>query len=162
MPLTKNFIGPRCPVWDLKLSIPSGLSQIGGAEMPKMAASLRSSLNPFLSFSRISQALYSPPLQSSPSKCHCRPFSHNPERSAAIGTPQLIRPKAPAQMSMRNVVKASVSGANRDMMPDDIGILPGTFIRPVWKNMPSIFWHPKQRLQMEWLSLKMRVQNFIR
>jgi protein MBA1 len=56
-----------------------------------------------------------------------------------------------------------MSGAgNRDLIPDDFGILPGTFIRPVWKNMPSIFRDPKQRLQMEWLSLKIRVENFIR
>jgi protein MBA1 len=64
---------------------------------------------------------------------------------------------------MRNVLKDAMSGAGgRDMIPDDLGLMPGTFIRPLWKNMPSIFRDPKQRLQMEWLSLKTRVENFIR
>ncbi|WEW57514.1 hypothetical protein PRK78_002981 [Emydomyces testavorans] len=64
-------------------------------------------------------------------------------------------------MSMKNRVKETMSAANRDMIPDDVGLLPGTFIRPVWKNMPSIFKDPKLRLRMEWMSLKMKVMNFI-
>ncbi|KAI1910776.1 hypothetical protein LOZ53_001677 [Ophidiomyces ophidiicola] len=64
-------------------------------------------------------------------------------------------------MSMKNRVKDTMSSASRDMIPNDIGLLPGTFIRPLWKNMPSIFKDPKMRLRMEWTSLKMKFTNFI-
>lgn len=132
--------------------------------MPNMAVSLRSSWNPFLSSSRIPQSPYSQPLHlaSCPSKFHHRTFAHTPGHMATMGATQLLRPKTPPQMSMRNVVKDTMTGAQRDMIPDDLGLMPGTFIRPVWKNMPSIFRDPKRRLQMEWVSLKVRTQNFVR
>lgn len=46
-------------------------------------------------------------------------------------------------------------------MPQDLGLLPGTFIRPVWHEMPSIFKQPRERLRMEWLWWKTRLQNFL-
>lgn len=46
-----------------------------------------------------------------------------------------------------------------DNMPTDLGLLPGTFIRPEGKNMPSIFRAPRDRLRMEWVWLKQWCQN---
>ena len=46
-------------------------------------------------------------------------------------------------------------------MPDDVGILPETFIRPPSREMPRLLgseW--KKRLKLEWLWVKTRVQNF--
>ncbi|TPX26649.1 hypothetical protein DIZ76_012111 [Coccidioides immitis] len=90
-----------------------------------------------------------------------RPFSSSGNQYAAKGTFKAIKPRIPAQMSMKNRVKETMSSANRDMIPDDVGLLPGTFIRPAWRNLPSIFKDPKLRLRMEWMSLKMTVVNFI-
>lgn len=47
-------------------------------------------------------------------------------------------------------------------LPNDIGVMPGTFIRPPWKDLPSVFENPKDRWLMEWTWLKTRVQNFMR
>ncbi|EEP75617.1 predicted protein [Uncinocarpus reesii 1704] len=95
-------------------------------------------------------------------RCLLRPFSSSRNQHAGMqGGVQAIKPRIPPQMSMKNRVKQSMSGASREMLPDDVGLLPGTFIRPVWRNMPSIFKDPKLRLRMEWMTLKMKVMNFI-
>ena len=46
-------------------------------------------------------------------------------------------------------------------MPQDLGVLAGTFIRPLWNDMPSIIDQPKKRLQMEWLWLKTSFANVV-
>lgn len=51
---------------------------------------------------------------------------------------------------------------SRSELPTDLGLLPGTFIRPLWRDLPSIFTHPKERLQLEWLWLKSGFQSFAR
>ena len=50
---------------------------------------------------------------------------------------------------------------SRADLPQDIGLLPGTFIKPLWRDMPSIFQQPKERLHYEWLWLKSWFQNFL-
>ncbi|RMJ21176.1 hypothetical protein PHISP_07951 [Aspergillus sp. HF37] len=40
-----------------------------------------------------------------------------------------------------------------------MGLLLGTFIRPVWSAMPSMLKQPKERLQMEWLWVKESLKN---
>ncbi|EEQ35265.1 hypothetical protein McanMca71_004863 [Microsporum canis] len=95
-----------------------------------------------------------------PSKCSYRPFSQSSSR-AAMTAPKVMMPKAPAQMSMKTRLNDTMSGINRDMIPDDIGLLPGTFIRPVWKNLPSVFQDPKMRWRMEWMHWKSKVMNFV-
>jgi protein MBA1 len=47
-------------------------------------------------------------------------------------------------------------------LPNDIGLLPGTFVRPLWRDMPSVFDKPRDRLQMEWTWIKAWFQNFMR
>jgi protein MBA1 len=74
-----------------------------------------------------------------------------------MGGVQHVRPKVPSAQGMRSRVK----DMSMSDLPMDLGLLPGTFIRPMWRNLPSIFSHPKERLRMEWIWLKMAVQNFI-
>ncbi|KKK24901.1 hypothetical protein ARAM_000136 [Aspergillus rambellii] len=50
---------------------------------------------------------------------------------------------------------------SRAELPQDIGLLPGTFIRPLWRDMPSIFQQPAERLKLEWLWVKTGFQNFL-
>ncbi|EAW21928.1 uncharacterized protein NFIA_070990 [Aspergillus fischeri NRRL 181] len=90
--------------------------------------------------------------------CQCRLFSQSQMAQRGLsGIPQNISVKQPAQPSMRTRGRE----LSRSELPQDIGLLPGTFIRPLWKDMPSIFQQPKERLQLEWLWLKNAVQNFL-
>ncbi|KAL5337555.1 hypothetical protein BJX70DRAFT_369112 [Aspergillus crustosus] len=92
------------------------------------------------------------------SSLQCRQFSLSPHCSAARSAmPQTLSPKQPAQPSMRS------RGQNltRSELPQDIGLLPGTYIRPLWRDLPSIFQQPRERLHFEWLWLKSWFQNFM-
>ncbi|KAF3894340.1 Mitochondrial inner membrane protein Mba1 [Trichophyton interdigitale] len=95
-----------------------------------------------------------------PSKCAARSFSQSSLR-AGMTAPKVVAPKPPAQMSMKNRLQETMRGVNKEMVPDDIGLLPGTFIRPVWQNLPSLFSDPKSRLHMEWMHWKMKFLNFM-
>lgn len=59
---------------------------------------------------------------------------------------------------MKSRSKEALSG----QLPNDLGVLPGTFVRPLWRDLPSIFQSPRDRWQMEWTWLKSMVQNFMR
>lgn len=88
----------------------------------------------------------------------CRFFSQSQMAQKGLsGVPQHISIKQPAQPSMRTRGRE----LSRSELPQDIGLLPGTFIRPLWRDMPSIFQQPKERLRLEWLWLKNAVQNFL-
>ncbi|CRG82984.1 hypothetical protein PISL3812_00332 [Talaromyces islandicus] len=67
------------------------------------------------------------------------------------------------QMPVRRVAEKSLKVRSKelslDTMPTDLGLLPGTFIRPEGKNMPSFFREPRDRLHMEWVWLKTWCQN---
>ncbi|PGH26695.1 hypothetical protein AJ80_01641 [Polytolypa hystricis UAMH7299] len=136
-----------------------------------MAASIRSRPSSLLRSSALHPASTRLLLQSSIpsssscylSRCQSQPFSvSNPARRSAIGQQQLMtgQPKAPAQMSMKNRMKDAFANVRKDGIPDDVGLLPGTFVRPVWANMLSIFSNPKGRLRLEWAWLKSRVVDF--
>lgn len=49
--------------------------------------------------------------------------------------------------------------AKVDRFPTDVGLLPGTFIRPTGVNLPSIFSSPKDRLTLELRWAKTRVTD---
>ncbi|KAE8328388.1 hypothetical protein BDV39DRAFT_192005 [Aspergillus sergii] len=89
--------------------------------------------------------------------CQCRFFSQSSQRSAMRGIPENIAIKQPAQPSMAT----RGMGLSRSELPQDIGLLPGTYVRPLWRDMPSIFQQPQERLQLEWLWLKSGFQNFL-
>ncbi|EHA20048.1 hypothetical protein CBS63078_7245 [Aspergillus niger] len=112
-------------------------------------SAIRSSNAPFSAF-------YPGPAIATP--CQRRYLSQSSQRSAGLrGMPQNISMPAPAQPSMRTRGR----GMPRTDLPQDIGLLPGTFIRPLWRDMPSIFQQPSERLHMEWLWIKSAFQNFI-
>ncbi|KAK2795648.1 hypothetical protein FQN50_009685, partial [Emmonsiellopsis sp. PD_5] len=95
----------------------------------------------------------------SPSRCLYRPFSQTARRDAGAKV-MAAAPKSRSVLSNKNQIKQATAASNPDMIPDDMGILPGTFIRPLWKNRPSIFKEPGRRLHMEWVNIKMKFQNF--
>ncbi|KAI9927992.1 hypothetical protein MW887_002844 [Aspergillus wentii] len=109
-----------------------------------MASSLRMPAGSLFSTARTNNVVFrfSPANSSAASavSCQCRHFSQGSQRNGR-GIPQNIALKQPAQ--------------------PNLGLLPGTFIRPLWRDMPSIFQHPRERLQLEWLWLKGGVQNFL-
>jgi protein MBA1 len=63
------------------------------------------------------------------------------------------------QPSMKTRTKEAMRG---QAMPNDIGLLPGTFVRPLWRDMPSVFKEPKNVLRMQWTWMKSVFQNFTR
>ncbi|PGH09510.1 hypothetical protein GX51_00615 [Blastomyces parvus] len=92
---------------------------------------------------------------SSPPSSRCillsrRPFSHTTQREASMNNAQILRQKPAAQMSSKNQMREALRLKKEGALPDDVGLLPGTFVRPLWRNMPSIFRYPKERLWMEW------------
>lgn len=73
------------------------------------------------------------------------------------GMPQTMAAKQPAQPSMKTRGKEM----SKSEMPQDLGLLPGTFVRPLWRDMPSVFQLPRERMQLEWLWIKQAFQNFL-
>ncbi|QKX64031.1 uncharacterized protein TRUGW13939_11204 [Talaromyces rugulosus] len=73
----------------------------------------------------------------------------------AKGVEEFMPVKRPLEKSL----KIRAKELSIDSMPTDLGLLPGTFIRPEGKNMPSIFREPRDRLRMEWVGLKQWFQN---
>lgn len=125
-----------------------------------MASSMRLSwdlLYPTLRSPRaVSQSHWQSSKRSQVLSSQCRFFSDTTKRGAR-GQMQNIVTRTPAQPSIRTRTRE----LSRADLPQDIGLLPGTFIRPLWRDMPSIFEHPQERLRMEWLWIKSAFQNFL-
>lgn len=62
--------------------------------------------------------------------------------------------RPPAQKSMKVAAREAMKG---DAIPNDFGLLPGTFVMPSRPKRPSMFRSPRLRLQLEWRRLKTRV-----
>lgn len=86
----------------------------------------------------------------------CRAFSAAAQRWAY--RTQNFKPASPAQPSMKSRAKDVM----KHQLPNDIGLLPGTFVKPMWRDLPSIFQEPRDRLRMEWTWLKSVFQNYAR
>ncbi|PYH44961.1 uncharacterized protein BP01DRAFT_272376, partial [Aspergillus saccharolyticus JOP 1030-1] len=87
--------------------------------------------------------------------CQTRSFSQSLQRSGVrMGEHVSIKP--PAQPSTRTRTRAMA----RSELPQDLGLLPGTYIRQLWRDMPSIFRQREERFRLEWLWLKTAFQNF--
>ncbi|KAE9989103.1 hypothetical protein EG328_000034 [Venturia inaequalis] len=66
------------------------------------------------------------------------------------------------QQSVKQQLKQSMrSQKDASKIPDDMGLLPDTFIMPTGKNLPSIFSEPKFRLQLAWKRTKRRFQDLL-
>lgn len=68
-------------------------------------------------------------------------------------------------VTMRPPPQPSLKARSKNMgssdLVQDIGLFPGTFISPLWRDMPSIFQQPKERLRMEWLWIRFAFGNFL-
>ncbi|KAJ5816791.1 hypothetical protein N7447_009024 [Penicillium robsamsonii] len=84
----------------------------------------------------------------------CRAFSETSQQWR--GRQMNFRPPSQAQPSF----KTRSQGMKLADLPNDIGILPGTFVRPLWRNMPSIFTAPRDRWHMEWTWIKAWLSNY--
>ncbi|KAL4952111.1 hypothetical protein BDW69DRAFT_168455 [Aspergillus filifer] len=111
---------------------------------------------PMLSAARARTAFLSS--YSATASSQCRQFSLATQRNGAQrGVPQAASIRQPAQPSM----KTRREGVSRAELPQDLGLLPGTFVRPLWRDLPSIFHHPRERMHLEWLWVKTAFQNFM-
>lgn len=124
-----------------------------------MASSLRLPAGSLLSVARPGfHPANSAPASIAAKSCQCRSFSQTPITQRGMpGMPQNVSIRQPPQPSMKTKGR-EMSKAD---LPQDLGLLPGTFVRPLWRDLPSIFQLPRERLQMEWLWLKSWAQNFI-
>lgn len=92
-----------------------------------------------------------------PKPLQCRTFSQASQRWAYRST-NFNQPSA-AQPSLKTRSRDALSNSQ---MPNDIGLLPGTFVRPLWRDLPSIFQSPKDRWLMEWTWMKSLFQSYVR
>ncbi|KAJ5930667.1 hypothetical protein N7466_006160 [Penicillium verhagenii] len=117
-----------------------------------MASSLRLSAGSLASSARstsvIAQTL-------APTSQQSRSFSQASQRWAIKATN--FGPKNLAGPSMKARTRDAMNGS----LPNDIGILPGTFVRPLWRDLPSIFQNPRDRWLVEWTGIKSFFQNFM-
>ncbi|KAJ5124745.1 uncharacterized protein N7515_008570 [Penicillium bovifimosum] len=86
---------------------------------------------------------------------HCRTFAQTSQQLAGARAMN-FRPPSQAQPSFKTKTK----GMKPNEFPNDIGLMPGTFIRPLWRDMPSIFLAPRDRWHMEWTWLKSWFGNY--
>lgn len=91
-----------------------------------------------------------------PTSQQFRSFSQVPQRWAYRS--QNFTPRTVSAPSMKTRAKEALQGN----LPNDIGLLPGTFVRPLWRDMPSLFEYPRDRWMMEWTSMKSFFQNYVR
>lgn len=145
------YLSLKLPSWCPTVLNPSAMPR-GGSNSCTMASSLRVSSGLLFSAARSSQ----PVSPSAAAHGQCRSFSKAPGLKAR-GISQNVSLEAPAQPS----TKTRTRTLPWSVLPQDIGLLPGTFIRPLWRDMPSLFEQPRQRLHMEWLWLKSGFQNFL-
>lgn len=91
---------------------------------------------------------------------HARSFTTSKPACAVTAQSQMpksIVKQMPAQQGMRSRMK----NLSRNEIPNDLGLMPQTLIRPPRQALPKLFsadW--KQRLQFEWTWTRTRFQNF--
>lgn len=95
--------------------------------------------------------------QSTLGSVQSRSFSQSSQQWAG-GRAVNFRPPSVAQPSFKTRTK----DMKPSDLPNDIGLLPGTFVRPLWRDMPSIFQQPRERLHMEWTWMKSVFSNYTR
>ncbi|KAL4924929.1 uncharacterized protein BDV17DRAFT_202657 [Aspergillus undulatus] len=110
---------------------------------------------PLISLTRTRTVIFSS--QSTIAPLQCRQFSLSSQSNGRMALPQTAQVRQPAQPSM----KSRGQQMARSELPQDVGLLPGTFIRPLWRDLPSIFQYPRERLHFEWLWAKSWFQNFL-
>lgn len=87
--------------------------------------------------------------------CQSRPFSQTSQRWAYKN--MNFSPKNLTGPSMKARSREALNG----QLPNDIGLLPGTFVRPLWRDLPSVFQNPRERWQVEWAWIRSSFQNLM-
>ncbi|PGG98871.1 hypothetical protein AJ79_08747 [Helicocarpus griseus UAMH5409] len=136
-------------------------SSLAPRSSPYLVSSLSSRTTPLPLHIRPSLRIFPSPLSFQCSQLHSRPFSHTPQRGSGMKGAQMMKQKAPPALSRENQLKEALAKMKPEDFPDDMGLLPGTFVRPSWEEMPSIFKYPRQRLRMEWQSIKSKLQDIV-
>ena len=116
-----------------------------------MASSLRLPAGSFASSAR-STTMISPygPVS------HIRSFSQVPQRLASIRS-QNFNAKNQAQPSLKSRHRDAMQSVQQ---PPEAPWLPGTFVRPLWRNTPSVFTHPKEAWRVQFTWAKSKVMDF--
>ncbi|KAF2176170.1 hypothetical protein K469DRAFT_35077 [Zopfia rhizophila CBS 207.26] len=84
-----------------------------------------------------------------------RPLTrHFSAKSTQTPNPKAAREQAEKSLGKAPSTLAAEMRENRDGLPNDIGLFPGTFIRLPWRKLPSLFSTPKERLWYEWKYVK--------
>jgi protein MBA1 len=120
-----------------------------------MALSLRHTPGFTRQINRTASRIYAANSSSSQPLQHQQRWFSQSLAPQAKGVQEFMPVKRPLEKSL----KIRAKEMSLDSMPTDLGLLPGTFIRPEGKNMPSIFRQPGDRLRMEWVWLKQWFQN---
>ncbi|XTI90157.1 hypothetical protein V2W45_1243725 [Cenococcum geophilum] len=88
-----------------------------------------------------------------------RQFSSTPRVEALPPNSLTKAQRPPTQKFLSPKTLMAQQAAKLDQFPTDVGLLPGTFIRPTGVNIPSIFSSPKDRLTLELRWAKTRVTD---
>ncbi|KAF2477274.1 uncharacterized protein BDR25DRAFT_300262 [Lindgomyces ingoldianus] len=81
------------------------------------------------------------------------------QKTKPLMDPSQIRAATKNQKSMAPASAIQEQIDNPDFMPDEHGLLPGTIIRPSWRELPNPFTEPKNRAYYEWRWLKARITD---
>ena len=91
---------------------------------------------------------------------HVRSFNTSKPAPAIHGASAMPK-NMMAQMPPQQGIRSRMKDLGRQEIPNDLGLMPMTLIRPPGKDLPSLFgadW--KYRIKFEWLWVKTRFQNF--
>ncbi|GAB7362852.1 hypothetical protein MBLNU230_g3155t1 [Neophaeotheca triangularis] len=129
--------------------------------MSKPLLPLRQTAQNLSSPLRRRRTLYNPFHNATPhSPPRCRTFASTTQRqSAQTKRPQM---KQRSQPSMALAEKQQREAMMKtEGLPDDLGILPGTFIMPPWSERPGMFQNPRGRWKLEKARAKARFWDAI-
>lgn len=75
-----------------------------------------------------------------------------------MGAQKVMPQPTPRMQGLRSRMK----DLKKTDIPSDLGLLPGTYVRPSGKNLPSWFRRPKTRLKIEWKWIETKFKHFLR
>lgn len=160
--LHKRYGGPRIALFELlECAFISLVPYSGKDTLPAMNSAL---LNPRTFRPAFRSAQYLPLFSlarpcTSP-KCSSKPLPRSTTQvRGAVGQVQTYRPTLRPQRAMTNELKELQKKVTAEQLPEDVGLLAGTFIRPLIRRMPSLLKEPKTWQLFLWTALKCWVKN---
>ena len=94
-----------------------------------------------------------------PHRDHARHFTTSKPARAVVGKPMIPKGMA-GQMPAQQGLKSRMKTVQMGQIPNDLGLMPQTLIRPSSKRLPKLFsssW--KEKLRFEWFWTRTRFQN---